>query len=259
MPDAPQLTYIGGPTLLLEWRGLRLLTDPTFDPADTSYPTPVYTLHKTIGPAITAERLGRIDAVLLSHDHHFDNLDKAGRQLLPSTGTVLTTGAGAERLGGNARGLTPGQSSMLTNGSGQSLRVTATPARHGPPDGDRGPVIGFLLEWESDTSGGIYVSGDTVMYQGIDQVQPRGALQAVIAFAGAAKVKVAGDHALTLTASDTVEMARKFAPATIVPLHYEGWEHFSENRADLERAFTAAGLGQRLQWLAPGQPTSLRR
>ena len=28
-----QLTYIGGPTALLELGGLRLLTDPTFDPA----------------------------------------------------------------------------------------------------------------------------------------------------------------------------------------------------------------------------------
>ena len=34
--DAPtgeaSITYVGGPTALLEWHGLRLLTDPTFDP-----------------------------------------------------------------------------------------------------------------------------------------------------------------------------------------------------------------------------------
>ena len=28
-----ELTYIGGPTLVLELGGIRLLTDPTFDPA----------------------------------------------------------------------------------------------------------------------------------------------------------------------------------------------------------------------------------
>jgi L-ascorbate metabolism protein UlaG (beta-lactamase superfamily) len=32
---APRLTYVGGPTAILEWRGLRLLTDPTFDRAGT--------------------------------------------------------------------------------------------------------------------------------------------------------------------------------------------------------------------------------
>jgi Phage integrase, N-terminal SAM-like domain len=41
------------------------------------------------GPAIAATDLGLIDAVLVGHDHHGDNLDSAGR------------------LGGNARGLQP--------------------------------------------------------------------------------------------------------------------------------------------------------
>lgn len=259
MSEPPQLTYIGGPTLLIEWQGLRLLTDPTFDRADTTYPTPVYTLHKTIGPAVRADRIGKIDAVLLSHDHHFDNLDHTGRTLLPSASTVLTTMAGAERLGGNARGLIPGERVMLTNPAGARLGITATPARHGPDGGDRGPVIGFLLAWENDPSGAIYVSGDTVMYEGVDQVRASGPVQAVVAFAGAAKVKVAGDHPLTLTAAETVEMALKFAPAIVVPLHFEGWDHFSENRADLERAFEVARLTGRLQWLTPGQPTPLRR
>jgi L-ascorbate metabolism protein UlaG (beta-lactamase superfamily) len=69
------VTYIGGPTALVEWGGLRFLTDPTFDPAESLYPTSAYTLRKTIGPAIDVAALGPIDAVLLSHDHHFDNLD----------------------------------------------------------------------------------------------------------------------------------------------------------------------------------------
>lgn len=74
-----RFTYIGGPTALLEVSGLRLLTDPTFDSANQEYPTGVYTLRKTAAPALSPESLGRIDAVLLSHDHHFDNLDHAGR------------------------------------------------------------------------------------------------------------------------------------------------------------------------------------
>ena len=39
---------------------------------------------KSRGPAIAAAALGPIDAVLLTHDHHDDNLDAAGRALLPS-------------------------------------------------------------------------------------------------------------------------------------------------------------------------------
>jgi L-ascorbate metabolism protein UlaG (beta-lactamase superfamily) len=39
---------------------------------------------KVAGPAIAASDLPPIDAVLLSHDHHGDNLDAAGRALVPS-------------------------------------------------------------------------------------------------------------------------------------------------------------------------------
>src|SRR4051812_209982 len=103
--DALRVTYVGGPTALLEWRGLRLLLDPTFDPAGTAYELPGYTLRKTQGPALEPEALGPVDAVLLSHDHHRDNLDDAGRAFLPQAGRVLTTIDGAGRLGSGAFGL----------------------------------------------------------------------------------------------------------------------------------------------------------
>ena len=54
-----------------------------------------------------------IDCVLLSHDHHEDNLDAAGRELLVSAGMVVTTVPGARRLGGSALGLAPWASTRL--------------------------------------------------------------------------------------------------------------------------------------------------
>jgi hypothetical protein len=48
-----------------------------------------------------------VDAVLLSHDQHDDNLDAVGRALLPVAGAVVTTTPGAKRLGREARGLAP--------------------------------------------------------------------------------------------------------------------------------------------------------
>ena len=60
-----KLTLIGGPTILIETGGLRLLTDPTFDPPG-SYQSGPITLQKNAGPALSVADLGRIDAVLLS-------------------------------------------------------------------------------------------------------------------------------------------------------------------------------------------------
>ena len=80
------------------------------------------------GPAIAAPDLGPIDAVLVSHDHYGDNLDTAGRALLPAAGAVLTTTTGAGRLGGNARGLLPWATTQLEAPAKPPIQVTATPA-----------------------------------------------------------------------------------------------------------------------------------
>lgn len=252
-----KVTYIGGPTALLELAGLRLLTDPTFDPAGTDYPVGPYTLRKIAGPAISADSIGPIDAVLLSHDHHFDNLDHAGRALLKSAGTVLTTDAGAERLGGSAIGLAHWQSVDLPTRGGGILRVTGTPARHGPDGGDRGPVTGFVLAPAESAKNAIYISGDTVWYEGVAEVSRRFSVQIAILFMGAARVAAAGPSHLTFTANEGVEAARAFPDAAIIPLHYEGWEHFSESRKQIEDAFMAAGLEHRVRWMEPGRTTDV--
>src|SRR5947209_18284378 len=123
------MTLIGGPTALIEIDGFRLLTDPTFDLPGT-YQLPHVKLEKLSPPAVALEAIGEIDAVLLSHDQHADNLDESGKHFLPKAKRVFTTVVGAKRLGGNAEGLLPWASTELSK-NGHSLLITATPARHG--------------------------------------------------------------------------------------------------------------------------------
>lgn len=253
-PHSVRVTYIGGPTALVEWGGFRLLTDPTFDPAGETYVLQEYTLRKTIGPAIAASALAPIDAVLLSHDHHFDNLDRGGRAMLADAGIVLTTIAGAQRIEGNSVGLAQWSRHELGAPDGSKLLVTAVPARHGPESGDRGPVIGFVIELENARAA-VYFSGDTVWFDGVFEVSRRFPVRVALLDGGAARVKVAGDANLTFPASEMVETARAFESAVIVPLHYEGWEHFTESRANIERAFEQAALASRLRWPRAGEPT----
>ena len=101
-----KITLIGGPTALLEIDGFRLLTDPTFD-APGAYQLSHVKLEKLSGPALGADAIGEVDAVLLSHDQHADNLDYAGRDFLTRARRVLTTVAGAKQLG-HAEGLAHG-------------------------------------------------------------------------------------------------------------------------------------------------------
>lgn len=67
---------VGGPTALIGIGGVRLLTDPTFDPPGR-YPIGRRALVKTTGPALTPEEVGTVDAVLLSHDQHPDTVADA--------------------------------------------------------------------------------------------------------------------------------------------------------------------------------------
>jgi L-ascorbate metabolism protein UlaG (beta-lactamase superfamily) len=171
-----RLTHIGGPTVLIEVGGWRLLTDPTFDPPGQSYRFGWGTgSRKLTGPAMAAADLGPIDAVLLSHDHHDDNLDGAGRALLPSAGTVITTVPGAKRLGGDSRGLEPWAGTRLEAPARPPIEITATPCRHGLPLSRPivGDVIGFALQWNGQEHGVLWTSGDTVLYDGVRQVADR--------------------------------------------------------------------------------------
>jgi len=250
------VTYIGGPTALLEFGGVRLLTDPTFDPAGGEYRTGPVTLRKLAGPAVALEALGAFDTVLLSHDHHADNLDHAGRLLLRNARKVLTTPEGAARLGGNALGFDTWQSIDLEAPGGRVLRVVSTPARHGPPLLHRGPVIGFAAFFVDAPERAIYFSGDTVWYDGVAEVARRFPIRAALLNLGAARVAVL-PCPLTMTASDAVHTARAFASAAIVPLHFEGWAHFSEGRAEIAQAFADAGLESRLQWPDAGRAVEI--
>jgi L-ascorbate metabolism protein UlaG (beta-lactamase superfamily) len=247
------ITYIGGPTALLDFGPVRLLTDPTFDPAGGDYTTGPVTLRKLAGPALSVSDAGPFDYVLLSHDHHSDNLDRTGREALAHAARVFTTEQGATRLGGNNVGLQPWQAVDADTRDGRVLRIVATPARHGPNGFDRGPVIGFVLFFADDPDRAVYVAGDTVWYEGVAEIARRFPIRAAILNLGAARVPAVGSFHLTMTADEAVQAARAFHDAAIVPLHFEGWAHFSEGRDQVENAFAVAGLQHRLHWPEPGR------
>jgi L-ascorbate metabolism protein UlaG (beta-lactamase superfamily) len=257
-----RITYIGGPTMLLDFDGIRILTDPTFDPAPGDYPSGPVTLRKLGSPAIPLEELGSLDYVLLSHDHHSDNLDRAGRESLSRAKAVLTTSEGAQRLGGNSVGLIPWQAHDIETGTKRTLRVVATPGRHGPAGMDRGAVIGFVAFFTDSPEKSVYVSGDTVWYEGVAETARRFPVQTAILHIGAARVPEVGPFHLTLTSEEAVQAAMAFHDAVIVPTHFEGWAHFSEGKEDILSAFRSAGIEHRLFWPRAGHtvevPTNLR-
>jgi L-ascorbate metabolism protein UlaG (beta-lactamase superfamily) len=257
-----RITHIGGPTVLIEVGGWRLLTDPTFDSAGRKYHFGWGTgSRKMAGPAIDASELGSIDAILLSHDHHDDNLDPAGRALLPQAGAVVTTASGARRLGGRTRGLEPWATTLLEADGKPPIEVTATPCRHGPPLTHPlvGDVIGFALKWDGQRDGVLWISGDTVLYDGVREVAVRLKVDTALIHMGGVQFPVTGPLRYTLTAADAVELLGLLRPRTAIPIHYEGWKHFKQGRDAIEREFARAPEEIRgsIRWLPIGVPVEL--
>jgi L-ascorbate metabolism protein UlaG (beta-lactamase superfamily) len=229
------ITYIGGPTALLEYAGLRILLDPTFD-GPGRYPSPIAPLVKTRGPALPLAAVEPIDLVLLSHYAHKDNLDHSGRELAMRAPVTLSTPRAEAKLGGPVVGLKPWQQHRVG-----TVTVTGLPGHHGPRALRPliGPVVGFLLEAPGEPT--IYVSGDNSSLAAVTHIAERYApVPIAILFAGAARVTV--PWALTLTSEKAAKAAALLGAGKVVGVHVEDWKHFSEGRAELEAAFAGSGL-----------------
>ncbi len=249
MKNAINVTYIGGPTIILEVGGLRLMTDPTLDPPGKAFMiNDKLAYHKIEGPANV--NIGKIDAVLLSHDQHGDNLDTAGRKFLRWVPKTFTTKIGAERLQGNAVGLSSWESITLND----EVTITSTPARHGPAGSEHitGDVTGFIVATKEMQ---IYLTGDTVFYDGIKEVAEKFMPKYVFIFAGAAKPR--GPFNVTMSTNDAIDTAFGFPAATIIPVHFEGWSHYTETGEMLRQSFSALGIADRLKILKAGVKTQL--
>jgi hypothetical protein len=130
-------------------------------------------------------------------------------------------------------------------------------ARHGaagfkPISGD---VVGFALGIDQPGDA-IYVTGDTVWYDGVAEVARRFSPRLVIVFAGSAKP--GGPFRVTMENNDAVETAHAFPQARIAVVHNQGWTHFTKSQADAIGVFGMLGLAPRLVTLEPGKRVSIK-
>jgi L-ascorbate metabolism protein UlaG (beta-lactamase superfamily) len=230
---AVRVRLVGGPTLVIEVGGLRLLTDPASEQP---------------GPFAG----GPIDVVLLSHGQYGDTLDSNGRELLTQVPLVLTTSAGTERLGRSARALPPWYHLSLPRPDGGDLRITGVPAQR---ERDRvkhlaREVTGFVLSGVDTPT--IYFSGDNGSLDVVEEVAQRCApIDIALLSAGAARTPPAGH--LPLACEQAARAAAVLGSPTVIPAYAEGRDLGAENIDEVRAAFARHGLSDRLRVLAAGE------
>jgi L-ascorbate metabolism protein UlaG (beta-lactamase superfamily) len=114
-------------------------------------------------------------------------------------------------------------------------------------------VIGFALRWEGHD---VWISGDTVLYDGVRAVADRLEIATVLLHLGGVRFPVTGPLRYTMTAREAIELCRLIRPGLMIPIHYEGWSHFREGRGAIERELAAAP-DVPVRWLPIGEQVEL--
>ncbi|RYO91180.1 hypothetical protein DL762_002347 [Monosporascus cannonballus] len=249
------ITHIGTATVILELDGVNLIIHPFFSPAGTEWDVGITTLKNTDNPALGLQDLPIIDAVLLSHEDHPDNLDELGRRLLDGR-RVLTTMDGAKKLAPRpgVRGLRPWETVSLDIGC-RRFQVTGTPCQHLPG----GECTGFILTAVEfgETEGlpnAIYFSGDTVYLEELAEMRKSFHISVALLNVGAAMAPLGNPPPLQITmdGKQAARLFREINADVLVPIHYESWGHFSQNGQQLAKAFEEEGIQEKVCWLVPG-------
>jgi L-ascorbate metabolism protein UlaG (beta-lactamase superfamily) len=244
-----RLTYVGHATLLIEQRGLRVLTDPL--------------LRGRVGhvrrrvPAPALGGLRDLDVILISHAHA-DHLDVPSLRLLRHEGPVvapLGCGRIVRRAGvDHVIELTPGDRCAVG-----AVEVEALPAEH---DGRRHPLaravpaLGFLV----DGPARVYFAGDTDLFPGMAGLAGRVDV-ALLPVAGWGR-RLPPGHLGPESAARATALIR---PALAVPIHWGTMRSVGASSggdpAAPAHAFAAAVAALRLpvevRVLDPGQSTPL--
>ncbi|KAK3902461.1 beta-lactamase superfamily domain-containing protein [Staphylotrichum tortipilum] len=253
------LTHIGTATAIIHVDGVNLLTDPFFSPAGTSWDMGIVVLKIDRTPAMGLADLPPIDAVLLSHEDHPDNLDEPGRVTLDGR-HVFTTPDGARKLAPRpgVRAMKPWETQILEVG-GKRFEITGTPCEHLPG----GEVTGFIVSAPSfGTTDGkpnaIYFSGDTIYLPELAKMKEQFHISAALLNIGKATANLpTGPLQITLDGADAARLFREIGADVLIPMHFESWTHFTEQRAALAEAFEKAGIVDKVLWLEPGVRTGL--
>lgn len=217
------LAWIGHSTVLINFFGITILTDPVLFPR-VGIRLPGFTIgpKRFTAPALQFSELPRIDMILLSHAH-FDHLDLRTLRCFDERTGVITARATSDLLRRTRfREITElgwGENKIFSTATGQ-IEVTAFPVKHWGArtqrDTHRG-YNGYLVESRSRGRRQIVFAGDTAMTDHFAALRRHGDIDVAIMSIGAYNPWIRSH----CTPEQAVYMANAAGARFIVPVHHQ--------------------------------------
>ena len=249
--------FIGTATVLIRYAGFTILTDPNFLHRGEHAPLGYGLRSKRLtDPALEIGQLPPLDLVVLSH-FHGDHFDPVAERELDKAIPVITTRHAAASL--KQRGFRAAEALAMWEShsvakNGARLSITAMPGKHAPGILSRvlPPVMGSLLEFTSRAGArlSLYITGDTLIHDALNEI-PRRYPHIDLGLLHLGGTRVLG-LTVTMDARQGVEALRRIGPRTAIPIHYNDYGAFKSPLSDFRNAVAAAGLTDRVHYLAHG-------
>lgn len=227
-----KITQIRNATIQIKYAGKTFLVDPMLAEKGAYDPFPMSVRQEQKNPLadlpMSIEDIIDVDAVIVTH-LHLDHWDEVAANALPKTMPLFVQNEEDEAIL-KEQGFT--NITVLTEiTSFEGIQLIKTVGEHGRGEILKmaGLVCGVVFKHASEKT--LYVAGDTVWYEGVEQTLTTHTPEVIVVNAGDNQFLQGGS--LVMNEQDVLAVANKLSNATVIAVHMEAVNHWNLSRADL--------------------------
>jgi len=255
---------IRGATAIITFSGKKFLLDPFFADKGSSYsvPSPHNTLlNPLVSLPVPIEYLVAVDAVIVTHMHHFDHFDARAKDALPKNMPIFTQNRG-EYHDMRELGFTSVTALSREGVCFVGIELFKTEAAHGLGNnaqqyydkfGLPAEACGVVFQAPGEKT--LYVAGDTVWYAGVQETIDTYRPEVIVV--NAAHAQFDDGTPIIMGADDVYQVTQAAPKATIIASHMDAVNHARLTRAGLHDFTRKMGIADQVMIPDDGETLSL--